>query len=81
MEVMANWFVVGLFLRIKYYILEAIQMDNRDQSKVCLREMLATWLRDGNASTALLVQALKLAGYVVLAKKMAVKYGEEHTFS
>ena len=76
LEVMVNWFSVGLSLRISYYKLEAIKKDNRDQSMDCLREMLATWLKDGNASTALLVQVLRSAGYVVLAKKMAVKHGE-----
>ena len=74
---MANWFTVGIFLKISYYILEAIQKDNRDKSEDCLREMLATWVRGGNASPAVLVQALIKAGYVVLGKKMAVKHGED----
>ena len=76
LEVMTNWFTVGVFLGMSYYTLEAIQKDYRDQSKDCLRVMLAAWLRGGNASTALLVQALSKAGFVVLAKKMAVKHGE-----
>ena len=76
LEVRVNWFSIGLSLRISYYTLEAIKRDNRDQSMDCLREMLATWLKDGNASTALLVQVLRSAGYGVLAKKMAVKHGE-----
>ena len=76
LEVMANWFTIGLLLRISYYTLEAIKRNNHDESKDCLREMLATWLSDGNASTTQLVKALRSAGYVVLAKKMAHKYGE-----
>ena len=75
LEVMPNWFTVGVFLNISYYMLEAIRKDFHD-SKDCLREMLATWLRDGNASPALLVEALRFAGYRALAKKMAVKHGE-----
>lgn len=76
LELMANWFTVGVYLKVDYYILEAIQKDYRDQSKDCLRVMLAAWLRGGNASPVLLVQALSEAGFVVLAKKMKVKYGE-----
>ena len=75
LEVMPNWFTVGLFLNISYYMLEATRKDFHN-SKDCLREMLATWLNDGNASPALLVQALRSAEYGVLAKKMAVKHGE-----
>ena len=75
-EVRATWFSLGVFLRISYYILKAIQRDNPNLSMNCLREMLATWLKDGNASPALLVQALISAGYYVLAKKMAIKHGE-----
>ena len=76
-EMAASWFTVGAFLKgIEYYQLEAIEKDNRDQSMQCLREMLATWLKETDASPAALVQALRLAGRVGLAKKMAVKYGE-----
>lgn len=77
LEVMPNWFSVGLFLRISDYILEAIRKDNHNQSRECLREMLATWLRGGNASPGVLVHALRTAGYVELGKKMAVKHGED----
>ena len=72
---MADWFSVGVLLKISYYTLRAIKKDYHE-SNDCLREMLATWLKDGNASTALLVQALRSQGFGVLAKKMAVKHGE-----
>ena len=46
-EMAASWFTVGAFLKgIEYYQLEAIEKDNRDQSMQCLREMLATWLKE-----------------------------------
>ena len=38
--------------------------------------MLAVWLRGTEASPAVLVQALRAAGSVVLAKKLAVKHGK-----
>ena len=77
LEVMPNWFSVGIFLRINDYLLEAIRMDNHNRSRDCLREMLATWLRGGSASPGVLVQALISAGYFELGKKMAVKHGED----
>ena len=75
-EVAACWFIVGLLLRVPYHELKAIQKDNRDQSKECLREMLATWLKGSRASPAALVNALRAAGHFVLANKFAVKHGE-----
>ena len=75
-EVAAYWFSVGVFLRVPYHTLEIIRKDNRDQSKECLREMLAAWLKGSEASPALLVQALRAAGHLVLANKFAVKHGE-----
>ena len=75
----ANWFTVGIFLKIAPFQLEVIRNDTSgrsNQSMECLREMLATWLRGTDASPAALVQALRSAGMTMLAKKMAVKYGE-----
>ena len=71
------WFTVGLLLKISYSELERIKKDNRDQSLDCLREMLATWLKSGEASATELVHALKSAGMSVLAKKIAVKHGKK----
>lgn len=76
LEVAADWLTIGVFLKIEYSALEIIKKDYRDQSKDCLREMLAFWLNSGNASPGVLVQALKSFGMVVLAKKIAVKHGE-----
>ena len=75
----AHWYTVGVFLKIAYFQLETIKNDTSGRSNQCtncLREMLATWLRGTDASPAALVQALGLAGMVGLARKMAVKYGE-----
>ena len=75
-EVAAYWFTVGVFLRVPYYMLEAIKRDHRDQSMECLSAMLTAWLKETDASPATLVQALKAAGMPVLARKTAVKYGK-----
>lgn len=75
----AHWYMVGIFLKIAHFQLEAIQNDTggrTNQSMECLIVMLAAWLRGGDASPAALVQALKSAGMIGLARKMAVKYGE-----
>ena len=74
----AFWLTVGVHLRISYSNLMVIKNDHRDQSMVCMREMLATWLKDSEALPSLLVHALRLAGMSVLAKKMAVKHGKDY---
>ena len=73
----ADWFNVGVFLKIAYHELEIIQKDNHDQSMECLREMLATWLRGTDASPVALVRALRSAGMTELAKKVTIKHGEK----
>ena len=70
-----SWFTVGVFLKIAHFKLEVIKEDNRDRSIVCLREMLATWLKGTDATPAALVQAVQLAGMTMLARKLAVKHG------
>ena len=76
-EVAAHWYTVGVFLKIDYFRLEVIENDNCGRSNQCLKKMLATWLMGtDDASPAALVQALKSAGRIRLAKKIAVKYGE-----
>ena len=72
----AYWFTVGVFLGVPYHELQIIRNDYRDQSKECLRETLAAWLTGKEASPAAMVQALRAAGMVVLARKIAVKYGK-----
>ena len=78
-EIESRWYTVGTFLKIEYFRLEAIK-DNTsgctNQGSKCLREMLATWLRGADASPGILVEALKSAAMIGLAKKVAVKYGE-----
>ena len=82
-EVESHWYTVGMFLKIAYFQLETIKNDTSgrsNQSTECLREMLATWLRGTDASPAALVQALRSAGMVGLAKILAVKYGEKKLY-
>ena len=78
-EIESCWYTVGIFLKIAYFRLEAIKNNtsgHSNQGMECLREMLATWLRGADASPGILVEALKSAGKIGLAKKVAVKYGE-----
>ena len=82
-EVESHWYTVGIFLKIAYFQLETIKNDTSgrsNQSTECLREMLATWLRGTDASPAALVQALRSAGMIGLAKRLAVKYGEKNLY-
>lgn len=75
-EVATFWFTVGMFLKVSYSKLETIRKDQCDKNKECLREMLAVWLKEKEASPVALVQAVRAAGYVTLAKKIAVKHGK-----
>ena len=75
-EMAATWFTLGVFLKVKYSKLTIIRKDHHD-SMDCLREMIATWLLSGEASAAELVNALKLDGRSVLAKKITIKHGEK----
>ena len=75
-EAAAYWFTVGVFLRVPYHTLEAIRKNHHDQCMECLSAMLAAWLRGTEASPAAVVQALRAAGMIVLARKIAVKYGK-----
>ena len=70
------WFTVGVFLKVPYHTLNSIKINHGDQSKVCLREMLAAWLKGSEASPAAMVRALIAGGNVVIAKRLAAKYGE-----
>ena len=77
-EMATFWFTVGLLLKIPYSKLMVIKTNNHFQCMECLREMLATWLMGSEALPSLLVHALRLAGMIVLAKKMAVKHGKDY---
>ena len=75
-EIAAHWQTVGLCLKIKYDKLEVIKKDKHD-SMDCLGGMLATWLRGtDHASPTALVRALRTAGMVALASKVAIKHGK-----
>ena len=76
MDVSAYWYTVGIFLKIAHPRLDAIGKDYH-KCNDCLTEMLATWLKGTDAFPAALVRALRSAGMIVLAQKLAVKYGEE----
>ena len=48
--VAAYWFTVGVFLKVPYDTLESIKKNHHAESNECLREMLATWLRERERS-------------------------------
>ena len=75
-EVAAHWSTVGVCLGIPPHLCLVIKKDFHDCMN-CLSQMLATWLRGSyDTSPEKLVHALKSAGMPVLARKMAVKFGE-----
>ena len=64
-----------LFLNVAYSKLQVVK-NNFSGCEECLREMLTVWLKGTEASPVTLVQALRAAGSVGLAKRLAVKHGE-----
>ena len=73
-SVVAQWFTLGIFLQVKPHELKRIQVDYR-LSEDGLREMLTTWLKNGNATWFSLVHALKKMGQAAMATKIARKNG------
>ena len=47
-ELRANWYDLGLSLKVKVPTLDAIQAEHRDHPKSCLRDMIKHWLRQEN---------------------------------
>ena len=68
-----NWEDLGLALKIKAPILDAIKSDYQGIIAECRREMIIRWLREGNASWKELCLALaeEYVGHINLAKQIA----------
>ena len=75
-EVAASWFTIGSFL-ISHYALKAIRIEHSDRCSECLSAMLAKWLEGTEASPSRLVEALASTGMILLAKKVAGKFGKK----
>ena len=72
-----SWFQLGIYLDISPSELMKIRADHREKTDDCKTEMLVTWLRQTtDASWSTVVRALVGTRRVVLAQKVAVKYGE-----
>lgn len=72
----AWWCIVGVCLKVPYGTLESIRSTYKSQTMECLTDMLATWLRNGEATPEALVEALRVPGLIDIAGKVAIHYGE-----
>ena len=70
-----EWFTLGLYLKLSPTKLEIINNDFRFQSKQARREMLAVWLKTGNATWLCLIRALSKMGLRSLGKDIANRKG------
>ena len=69
------WFTLGLYLKLSPTELDIINADFRFQSKPARREMLAVWLKTGNATWSCLFRALSKMGLRSLGKEIANRKG------
>ena len=65
-----------MFLDVPIYKLESIRSTCKSQPMEYLTDMLATWLRGGEATPEVLVEGLRLPGLNDIARKVALHYGE-----
>ena len=70
----AQWFTLGLYLRIAPSKLEQIKADYRF-SHEGLQQVLSAWLKTGDATWLSLVCALKKMGHSDMASKIGRKKG------
>ena len=70
-----EWFTLGLYLKLSPTKLELINADFPFQSKTARREMLAHWLKTGNATWSCLFRALSKIGLSSLGKDIANRRG------
>ena len=70
-----EWFTLGLHLKLSPTELEVINADFRFQNKAARREMLARWLKTGNATWSCLFCALSKMGLRSLGKDIANRRG------
>ena len=70
----AEWFTLGLYMKVPPSELERINADFRF-SKRALRETLSIWLKTGNATWSTLVHALSKIGLRSLGRNISTRKG------
>ena len=75
LEMVDHWFSLGVHLSIPTHELEKLKLTH-GYRKEGINEMLRVWLKTGEASYAMLVDALVGVGMLSLARKIATKYGK-----
>ena len=70
-----EWFTLGLYLNILLTKLDIINADYRFQTEHARREMLAVWLKSGNATFSSLCHALIKMGMRTLGNNIANRRG------
>ena len=76
LETVDHWFSLGIHLNIPAHELEKLKLTH-GYRKEGMSEMLRAWLKSGEASYAMLVDALVAIGMFSLARKIAMKYGKQ----
>ena len=70
-----QWKLLGVFLNLDSSFLRVIEMDNPQNTKVCLMEMLQYWQQhDPQPSWSTLVKALRELGEEKLGENIKEKY-------
>lgn len=71
----SSWFFLGLGLGLKHDVLKRIESERTGNDvETCLLDLLALWLKSGNATVEGLVDALVKVNMRVLAEKIRKKY-------
>ena len=74
-DVKADWFQLGVHLKISHSRLRKIEADHGHSSEEhCMAEMLALWLKDSSASWDKLTTALNSMDWRSLAQRLRVTY-------
>lgn len=75
-EISARWYTLGLQLSLPVGFLDSLKSASIFSCTDCLREVLAYWLKSGNASWATLYRALmsRTVHHLALAHRLLMKY-------
>ena len=74
----SSWFFLGLGLGLKHDDLKKFESDRTSNSvEKCLLDLLMFWLKSGNATVEVLVDALVKVNLRVLADKIQRKYASK----
>ena len=78
-EVVKDWFVFGLFMKIPYPEMKKIELECGNDIERCKIEMFNFLLQNKNMSnkqqSTLLLVSLKMSGYHSLANRLQSKFG------